>query len=99
MIRKNFWGVVSQNETYLKILKPPKDYYEPLVHDLDHTFHCLDYLRKTVLCNADLTIEWEAIERGVSGHSGHIDGYKIPHQCKNWVSNVSEASYNNISGY
>ncbi|KAL8831883.1 MAG: hypothetical protein Q9170_005110 [Blastenia crenularia] len=51
---------------------------------LDHAFHCVDYLRQTIMCNADTTIEWEAQGGDRGGHSGHINGYGIPHQCRNW---------------
>ncbi|MCJ1231662.1 hypothetical protein MMC12_008341 [Toensbergia leucococca] len=82
MIRDNFWGFVSGNATYINKLSPPKNHSEPLPRMLEHTFHCLDYLRLTVLCNADMTIEYESV-----GPSGNIDGYGgygVPHQCKDW---------------
>ncbi|KAL8689442.1 MAG: hypothetical protein Q9218_004891 [Villophora microphyllina] len=53
---------------------------------LSHAFHCVDYLRQVIMCNADTTVEWEAIDAGESGHSGHINGYGVPHQCRNWAS-------------
>lgn len=53
---------------------------------INHMFHCMDYLRQTILCNADLTVEWEALTVKERLPTGHIDGYGITHQCRDWVS-------------
>lgn len=45
-----------------------------------HNRHCMDYLRQTLECHADLTIEWERTEKDGSRHQ--VDGMHIPHQCK-----------------
>ena len=48
---------------------------------LNHLFHCIGYLRQSIMCNADTTLEWKADWSEV-----HIDGYGIPRQCRNLVS-------------
>ena len=53
-------------------------------HEKAHLEHCFDYLRQSVMCCADTTVEW------ANPHSGPtqkplIDGWGIPHgQCKDW---------------
>ena len=45
-----------------------------------HWSHCLNYLRQTLMCSADLTLEPE-IELG-SGNVG--EGLHVTHVCKDW---------------
>lgn len=45
-----------------------------------HTQHCFDYLSQSILCARDLTIEWARIES--HGWRFQVDGWGIPHQCK-----------------
>jgi hypothetical protein len=45
-----------------------------------HSQHCMAYLAQSVLCSADLTIEWAKIE--VDGSRQQVDGWGVPHQCK-----------------
>lgn len=49
-------------------------------HDTAHWAHCLNYLRQTVLCAADLTLEPE-IEEG-SQNVG--EGLYVTHVCRDW---------------
>jgi hypothetical protein len=62
------------NETYDNMLKPQED----------HVYHCFDYIRQALMCNADLTVEWPRTEE--SGERVAVDGWGVTHQCKNWVS-------------
>lgn len=55
-----------------------------------HASHCLNYLRQTILCAADLTLEPE-IELG-SGNVG--EGLGVTHVCKDW-SKVHEFATRN----
>lgn len=56
--------------------------------DFYHIDHCFDYLRQLILCHGDMTVEWAA-EKSEPGERDHIDGYGIPHQCKNKASSPS----------
>lgn len=51
---------------------------------LHHLLHCFDYLRQTISCVSDLTLE------GLNEHSNEtnfdIDGYGVVHECKSQVS-------------
>lgn len=62
------------NETYDNMLRPQED----------HVYHCFDYIRQALMCNADLTVEWPREEE--SGERVAVDGWGVEHQCKDWVS-------------
>ncbi|KAI0828632.1 hypothetical protein BC628DRAFT_1417630 [Trametes gibbosa] len=52
-----------------------------------HTEHCLRYLRQTVLCHADTTLE----ESAVAVHNGKLrhlskQGYGVMHRCRDWTA-------------
>lgn len=47
----------------------------------NHSDHCLNYLRQTILCNADLTLEEEFPEEG-SHDVG--EGLGAKHVCRDW---------------
>jgi hypothetical protein len=62
------------NETYDNMLRPQED----------HVYHCFDYIRQGLMCNADLTVEWPREEE--NGERVAVDGWGVEHQCKDWVS-------------
>lgn len=64
----------TTSDTYENLLKPQED----------HVYHCFDYIRQALMCNADLTVEWPRTEE--SGERVAVDGWGVAHQCKNWVS-------------
>lgn len=82
MLRTNFQTTVYGNRSTIPQLGPE----DPMPRSVNHMFHCMDYLRQTILCNADLTIEWEALTVKERLPTGHIDGYGVTHQCRDWVS-------------
>ena len=82
MLRTNFQTTVYGNRSTIPHLSPE----DPMPRSVNHMFHCMDYLRQTILCNADLTIEWEALTVKERLPTGHIDGYGVTHQCRDWVS-------------
>lgn len=49
-----------------------------------HLHHCFDYLRQTIACGGDMSMEWPRTEK--DGRRFAVDGWGIPHECKNWVS-------------
>jgi len=51
---------------------------------MEHMNHCLDYLRQTIQCGGDMTMEWPRTEP--DGRRFAVDGWGIPHECKSWVS-------------
>ncbi|KAH8807405.1 hypothetical protein F5884DRAFT_856986 [Xylogone sp. PMI_703] len=49
-----------------------------------HTLHCLDYLRESILCAADSTLEPFRSPFDSMAHRTGIDGYGTPHQCRDF---------------
>ena len=50
-----------------------------------HFTHCIDYLRQSIMCAADMTIEPALV--GEDGSRTGVDGWGITHHnCKNWHS-------------
>jgi len=69
--------------------------------DLDHSYHlhhCFDYLRQTIACAGDMSLEWPRTEP--DGRRFAVDGWGIPHRCKNWVQIMEymNNNYFNMSG-
>jgi Mycotoxin biosynthesis protein UstYa len=50
----------------------------------EHMLHCFDYLRQTISCAGDMAMEWPRTEP--NGDRFAVDGWDIPHECKDWVS-------------
>ncbi|KIW07554.1 hypothetical protein, variant [Verruconis gallopava] len=48
----------------------------------EHLHHCFDYLRQTIMCGGDMSVEWPRDEP--DGRRFAVDGWGIPHECKNW---------------
>ena len=46
-----------------------------------HAQHCFAYIAESIWCSGDLTIEWAKVEK--DGGRRQVDGWGIPHQCKN----------------
>jgi hypothetical protein len=49
----------------------------------EHMNHCFDYLRQTIQCGGDMAMEWPRTEP--NGLRIAVDGWGIPHECKDWV--------------
>ena len=45
-----------------------------------HVQHCFAYIAESIWCSADLTIEWAQVQK--NGDRRQVDGWGIPHQCK-----------------
>jgi len=53
--------------------------------DMDHASHmthCFDYIRQGISCAGDLSMEWPRTEP--DGRRFAVDGWGIPHECKDW---------------
>ncbi|KAF1963934.1 hypothetical protein BU23DRAFT_494794, partial [Bimuria novae-zelandiae CBS 107.79] len=51
---------------------------EPPEHSLGHIRHCIDLLRQSLMCNADLTVETKDTELG------GVTGFGTEHRCVDW---------------
>jgi hypothetical protein len=49
----------------------------------DHVEHCFDYLRQTLMCAGDMTIE-HSREPPLGEKRDTTDGWGVEHQCKDW---------------
>lgn len=68
MIRKHYAALFNK-----VILNDPVD---------NHIEHCFDYLRQSIMCAADMTIEQARVDS--DGHRRAVDGWKTTHQCREW---------------
>lgn len=80
-MRDSFYGLVTRDEEYMNDLYAADSSEDLPAGNLSHVFHCYDYLRQTILCRSDTTIEWRSRVNPL-----HIDGYGPPRTCRNWVS-------------
>ena len=50
-----------------------------------HLDHCLDYIRESLMCSGDTTIEWPntIFQDGTRFH-GDVTGAEVPHTCRDW---------------
>lgn len=55
--------------------------------DGSHVHHCLDYLRQSIICAGDMTLEWP--KQDGPGQGIAVDGWGVPHQCRDYVSSFS----------
>ncbi|KAF2174154.1 hypothetical protein M409DRAFT_16423 [Zasmidium cellare ATCC 36951] len=63
------------------------DGQDPLVH----VDHCIDYLRQSIMCSGDMTLEhYSMLDNGTLGPG--VNGYFVNHQCKNWDQIVDFAT-------
>ncbi|KAL7796745.1 hypothetical protein V8C37DRAFT_371333 [Trichoderma ceciliae] len=67
-----------------------------------HTLHCLDYLRESILCTSDSTLEPFKPKFDNTAPRKGVDGYGTPHQCRdfgklrNWAERFR---YNDNQGF
>ena len=80
MIRRDYFDLlegVSENKTDLRATA--QDQIKN-----SHNRHCMDYIRQTLECSADMTLEWMRTEK--DGTRFQVDGMGIKHMCKDQVS-------------
>lgn len=80
LLRRNYWNltdaIAKGNDTYMR------DELDRQMHN-SHTGHCFDYLRQSIECSADMTLEWPKV--GKDGKRFEVDGEGIPHLCTSKV--------------
>jgi hypothetical protein len=87
MIRSEFWALIRGTSD----LHSDRNLSVKEAARLEHISHCFDYIRQMIQCHGDTTIEWASEEVNEEEVMLKINGYGIPHQCKNWVSAGEEA--------
>ncbi|OGM50716.1 hypothetical protein ABOM_000490 [Aspergillus bombycis] len=58
----------------------------------DHTKHCIDYLRQSIMCASDATLEGSGVLGGDGNPVRAVDGWNSTHQCRDWDSLYDFAS-------
>ena len=61
----------------------------PGTHIAPHVQHCFDYLRQTLMCNADHTLEPFVAADGKTIQPAGSSGWGVEHKCKSWDDLVS----------
>lgn len=65
----------------LRTTSPPFDsFYRTIFAMPHHLQHCFAYLAQSIQCSGDLTVEWAMVE--LDGSRIQVDGWGVPHQCK-----------------
>jgi len=54
--------------------------FKATTEGLWHVAHCLDYIRQSLQCNADTSLEWPVEVNGQT----LVVGWDNPHECKKW---------------
>lgn len=90
-----FLDAIVKNDTEMS------DKIRHMFTELDHTdhlSHCFDYLRQTIACGGDMSLEWPRTEP--DGKRFAVDGWNIPHECKNWeqIMEYMDMNHFNMSG-
>ncbi|MCJ1376994.1 hypothetical protein MMC17_000084 [Xylographa soralifera] len=75
MLRSEFWRLVGRNST---LAGADLDSHDEDSAYLWHLAHCFGYLRQTIVCNMDMTLEYPTLQ---GANEGTVNGYEIPHQC------------------
>jgi hypothetical protein len=82
MIRKEFWKLLRNQSDMVGIeTSPIKHDHEMLYHEI----HCFEYLRQTLMCNMDMTIEYPALDSKTGEAKSFINGWDVAHTCKKKV--------------
>ena len=62
-----------------------------------HLTHCLSYLRQSILCNSDISLELTAIRQTVNGETVHAAyGGGVTHECRDWSEIHNWAAKNHL---
>jgi hypothetical protein len=73
-LRHGYWRA----HTAAKERKPLGDDENDRMISPEHIQHCLDYLRQSLMCHADTTLEPDDV--GING----AHGFGVRHNCKDW---------------
>ncbi|KAI0520848.1 hypothetical protein F5B22DRAFT_644592 [Xylaria bambusicola] len=86
-LRMLMWNMLFDKVDREELLKTwPEDVhnptYEQATQGMWHYAHCFDYLRQSVQCAGDVSLEFVNENTGLSV----VDGLYYPHKCTNWDS-------------
>jgi hypothetical protein len=87
MIRKEFWKLLRNQSDMVGIETSPNTHDHEMLY---HRVHCFEYLRQTLMCSMDMTIEYPAIDSKTGEAKGFINGWDVAHTCKKKVKSSLE---------
>ncbi|KAM7192069.1 protein of unknown function (DUF3328) domain containing protein [Naviculisporaceae sp. PSN 640] len=77
MTRLLEWYHETNDKEYLKFVLSQENMAD------DHVYHCIDYIRQSIMCSGDSTLEKARV-----GEEGEVvrgvDGWDVTHQCRDW---------------
>ena len=92
MIRLAYFAAVNDLEQVRDAPLSASHRWKPGNHDAhidsSHLQHCFDYLRQSIFCAGDTTLEW-ARDAKMGKKPSQVNGWGIEHRCRS-----SEAIYN-----
>lgn len=59
-----------------------------------HVRHCFDYLRQSIMCSGDMTLETALVHNGQ--RQAGVDGWNVTHQCKDWSAILEYVEANKL---
>lgn len=83
MIRTEFWKLLRNESDLSGIEKSQNEHDQEMLY---HKVHCFDYLRQTLMCSMDMTLESAAQDSETGESKGYINGWDIQHTCTDKVS-------------
>lgn len=77
MLRESFFAATQHRKPNISA---EKHLDGPQLHQAhsEHVLHCFDYLRQSIMCCGDLSLEWAVPDRIT------VDGWNIPHRCQSF---------------
>lgn len=83
MLRTEFWALIQNNSALVGASLDDRNEHSAY---LWHLAHCFGYLRQTIVCNMDMTLEYPTLG---GPNEGQVNGYEVPHQCIRRVSKTN----------
>ena len=90
MLRKAFWELIYGSSPLVGANMHGKGLATNETSSMKHLMHCWDYLRQTVSCQSDLTLEGIDSTIKKPPFAFDLNGYHITHQCKERVCTISQ---------
>ena len=94
MIRDGYWAALGGKQNLQMI----EAHGTELLKDVHHVNHCFDYIRQSIMCAGDMSIEGVAPPE-TDNEKPHINGYGNRHECKSYVSSLQSTTYHEYFTY
>lgn len=86
--------MAMMHDTYIQLLAGD---FSRMDRKSPHVEHCFDYIRQTLMCHADLSLEhrWHSPDEGPDNDS--VNGWDVIHQCRDWDAVVEFVEENALT--